>query len=335
MRSEKAIPELLKIAIGPAAAGDNRPRWMAARALGLIGKPNVVPELVPLTYHYDWDTKFWAQISLVRLTGVNFADDVAAWSQWWESHGGRPPISERLVAGTTSGSVGTSKPAAAAASDQQAFVIGNSPYWPALEDMARRKGMTIGKSLNTGYDEYLPLANGQLLLVETHDGVPVVPLPVLDKFYPGASAGLKTPERIANVGNTKIVFLDFSALLNGVVFGSAGAVSLDGQAYVVGNGPYDPTLNDMVRKKGMTVAKSFGTMHGELLPLAKGHTLLIETHDGVPVVPLPVLEKVYPGASEGLKTPERSVTVEKTRIVFVDFSRLLNVPAIQANSLGK
>ena len=49
--------------------------------------------------------------------------------------------------------------------------------------------MSDGKAFNTRYDEYLPLAKGHVLLVETHDGAPVVPLPVLEKFYPGGFRG--------------------------------------------------------------------------------------------------------------------------------------------------
>jgi hypothetical protein len=56
----------------------------------------------------------------------------------------------------------------------------------------------------------LPPAKGHVLFVETHAGVPIVPLPVLDKFYPKASDGLKAPDGVATVGTTKIVFVDFS-----------------------------------------------------------------------------------------------------------------------------
>ena len=53
-------------------------RHTACRALGMLGDSSVVPELVHLTYHYNWNTRQWAQISLVRLTGQNFGRDVAA-----------------------------------------------------------------------------------------------------------------------------------------------------------------------------------------------------------------------------------------------------------------
>jgi hypothetical protein len=99
--SKKAVPELLKIA-AERVEKDNRDRWMAVRALGILGDPSVVPELVHLTYHYNLNTRLWAQISLVRLTGENFGRDVAAWRQWWEKQGEKPPITEQKVAWATS-----------------------------------------------------------------------------------------------------------------------------------------------------------------------------------------------------------------------------------------
>jgi hypothetical protein len=44
-----------------------------------------VPELIHLIYHYNQNTRFWAQISLVWLTGVNFGDDWQKWGEWWNS----------------------------------------------------------------------------------------------------------------------------------------------------------------------------------------------------------------------------------------------------------
>lgn len=99
--SKKAVPELLKIA-AERVEKDNRDRWMAVRALGIVGDPSAVPDLVQLTYHYNLNTRLWAQISLVRLTGENFGRDVAAWRQWWAKQGGTPPISEEKVVWATS-----------------------------------------------------------------------------------------------------------------------------------------------------------------------------------------------------------------------------------------
>jgi hypothetical protein len=65
---------------------DNRDRWMAVRALGMIGDISAVPELIPLVYHYNSNTRFWAQISLCRLTGVNYGVDWQQWAVWWNKN---------------------------------------------------------------------------------------------------------------------------------------------------------------------------------------------------------------------------------------------------------
>ena len=101
IKSKKAVPGILKIATDRKEK-DNADREFACRALGILGDMSVVPDLVHLTYHYNRDTRFWAQISLVRLTGENFGRDVAAWIRWWEKRGGTPPISKERVAWATS-----------------------------------------------------------------------------------------------------------------------------------------------------------------------------------------------------------------------------------------
>jgi beta-lactamase regulating signal transducer with metallopeptidase domain len=99
--SKKAIPGILQIA-ADRKEKDNWDRHTAVRALGMLGDTSVVPELVHLTYHYNWNVRQWAQIALVRLTGQNFGHDVAAWKQWWDKQGGKPPISDEIVAWATS-----------------------------------------------------------------------------------------------------------------------------------------------------------------------------------------------------------------------------------------
>jgi len=92
MRSTNALPPLLGIATDRADK-DNRDRWMAIRALGQIGEKSVVPELIPLVYHGNMNTRWSAQISLVRLTGTNFGGDWRAWGTWWNARGGKPAFS--------------------------------------------------------------------------------------------------------------------------------------------------------------------------------------------------------------------------------------------------
>ena len=98
--SSKATPALLKVAANR-SEGDNRDRWVATRALGIIGDRTAIPDLVHLTYHYNQNTRFWAQISLVRLTCKNFGQDVDAWRKWWDQQGGKPEISEERIEWTS------------------------------------------------------------------------------------------------------------------------------------------------------------------------------------------------------------------------------------------
>jgi hypothetical protein len=89
MRSTNGFRPLLAITTDRADK-DNRDRWMAIRALGQFGDKSIVPELIPLVYHGNVNTRWWAQISLVRLTGTNFAGDWRAWGAWWNASGGKP-----------------------------------------------------------------------------------------------------------------------------------------------------------------------------------------------------------------------------------------------------
>lgn len=96
LRSRKAVGPLLGIATTPEER-DCRDRWMAIRALGLIGDPAVVPQLIPLVYYPNSNTHFMAQISLVRLTGQNFGMDWQAWGKWWQAQGGQPAFSGEKI----------------------------------------------------------------------------------------------------------------------------------------------------------------------------------------------------------------------------------------------
>jgi RNA polymerase sigma-70 factor (ECF subfamily) len=96
LRSTRAVAPLEAIAVDRREK-DNRDRWMAVRALGLLGEQKVVPELVHLLYHFNANTRWWAQISLVRLTGVNFGKDWRAWGKWWNDQGRQPAFKPELV----------------------------------------------------------------------------------------------------------------------------------------------------------------------------------------------------------------------------------------------
>ena len=102
LRSVKALPALLKIV---SAHTDklvwtdkaNRDRCMATRALGMIGNKGAVPQLIPLLYHPNISTRWWAQIALVQLTGQNLGGDWNAWANWWNAQNLPPPIGPDLV----------------------------------------------------------------------------------------------------------------------------------------------------------------------------------------------------------------------------------------------
>jgi hypothetical protein len=70
---------------------------MAIRGIGMIGEESDVPELIHLVYHGNTNTRWWSQISLVRLTGQNFGSDWKAWGKWWNERKGQPPYKAEIV----------------------------------------------------------------------------------------------------------------------------------------------------------------------------------------------------------------------------------------------
>src|SRR5262245_5989247 len=113
------------------------------------------------------------------------------------------------------------------------------------------------------------------------------------------------------------------------------AESVVPQVYIVGNDPYYRVLEAMARSKGWSVLQSFNTDYDKLLPLAKGHTLLVESHLNVPIVPIAKLEEFFPNASGGLKSADGVIDVGGTTIMFVDFAKILNAIGDGANVQGK
>lgn len=96
MRSTRALPTLRAIAYDRADK-NNRDRWMAIRSLGMIGDPADVPELIALVYHGNVNTRWWAQLSLVRMTSQNFGSDWNAWGKWWNDQNGQPPYQSGII----------------------------------------------------------------------------------------------------------------------------------------------------------------------------------------------------------------------------------------------
>ena len=96
LHSTNALPALRAIAFDHAEK-DNRDRWMATRALGIIGDKESVPAMIHLLYHLNANTRWWAQLSLVRLTGTNFGKDWNAWGNWWNAQNGQPPFQPEII----------------------------------------------------------------------------------------------------------------------------------------------------------------------------------------------------------------------------------------------
>jgi hypothetical protein len=96
LRSERALPKLREVAF-ERRDKNNRDRWMAIRVLGLIGDRPSVPSLVHLVYHGNINTRWWAQISLVRLTSQNFGGDWKAWGEWWNRQGTEPRYDPEII----------------------------------------------------------------------------------------------------------------------------------------------------------------------------------------------------------------------------------------------
>lgn len=96
LRSTNALPRLREIAF-QRVDRNNRDRWMAIRTLGMVGDKTAVPELIHLVYRGNVNTRWCAQISLVRLTGKNFGKDWNAWGKWWNESGGQPASNPEII----------------------------------------------------------------------------------------------------------------------------------------------------------------------------------------------------------------------------------------------
>jgi hypothetical protein len=96
LRSTKALPKLRELAFDRREK-DNRDRWMAIRALGLLQDRASIPEFIHLTYHGNSNTRWWAQITLVRITGQNFASDWKSWGTWWNDQGSQPAFDPQII----------------------------------------------------------------------------------------------------------------------------------------------------------------------------------------------------------------------------------------------
>ena len=94
MKSDKALAPLVNIA-AERVFKDNAHRHFATKALGMLGNPAAIPDLILLVYHFNMNTRWESQVSLVRLTGQNFGTDAKAWGEWYNAN------RENLLAGTS------------------------------------------------------------------------------------------------------------------------------------------------------------------------------------------------------------------------------------------
>jgi beta-lactamase regulating signal transducer with metallopeptidase domain/protocatechuate 3,4-dioxygenase beta subunit len=83
IKSKKAIPSLAAIAFTKQQK-NNRDRWMATRAFGIIGDKAVIGDLIHLMYHYNSNTRIYARISLIRLVGKDYGPNWEKWALWYK-----------------------------------------------------------------------------------------------------------------------------------------------------------------------------------------------------------------------------------------------------------
>ena len=96
IKSQAAV-EPLTVLASANFAKDDRERWMSIRALGIIGNRMVIPQIIPLIYHYNWNSRPWAQITLVRLSCVKFQYDWMEWVRWWNEQNIGTPMDDAKV----------------------------------------------------------------------------------------------------------------------------------------------------------------------------------------------------------------------------------------------
>ncbi|MGE3312640.1 MAG: HEAT repeat domain-containing protein [Limisphaerales bacterium] len=125
LRSTNALPALRTMALEHRDK-NNRDRWMAIRALGLMDDRASIPDLIHLVYHGNSNTRWWAQISLVRMTGKNFGSDWKAWGDWWNSENGKPPFRPEIIR-WWNGQAEPDQLAASLAESDQKFLAGIRP----------------------------------------------------------------------------------------------------------------------------------------------------------------------------------------------------------------
>lgn len=90
LRSERLYRDLLHIVQHDA---DQYIRGMAIEALGSYGTYATVPYLITLLREKAHSVRITAMLTLKKVTGQRFDDDLIAWARWWEEEGKRQMLS--------------------------------------------------------------------------------------------------------------------------------------------------------------------------------------------------------------------------------------------------
>lgn len=89
---------------------------------------------------------------------------------------------------------------------QPCFIVANSPYYQLFGAAITKRGFRVAHSFNSGYEKFLPMAKGGLLLIQTQNGIPIVDVATLQHYFPAVPSGKQSGYISDN--DTTIVFID-------------------------------------------------------------------------------------------------------------------------------
>ena len=101
---------------------------------------------------------------------------------------------------------------------RRVFIIANSPYWQVFSGCARKHGAALGSSFNAEYEKNLPMVRGSTLLVETHDGIPIVDVAILQRYFPSVPHGRQAGKLVDH--GTTIVFVELATIADQIAAAS-------------------------------------------------------------------------------------------------------------------
>lgn len=96
IRCNEAVGVLIDVAEEP--MGNNRPKWMAVRALGRIGNKSAVPTLIELIDYGNTNVRVYSRLGLAQITGQYLGESKDKWRAWWKEHGAKAGPAEKKVA---------------------------------------------------------------------------------------------------------------------------------------------------------------------------------------------------------------------------------------------